>query len=448
MRLGFRAEGDKEVSQPKTEAMKVARRMRARECSESEYSEALDHECEFCGRTFDSKRGLFDHQTGRCPRDGKPWYPLAHREHLEEEYEVEDILAVRGPPERGERYYLVKWRGYDGDEMEESTWEPQESLENTWIEDTMAVEKFWEDHPELDRSEQQEVAGEYRCRWCCWPKPKVRAQTAAEKAAGLMAAGQKVLYGKGSIFSTVAGLKRHMARCEGRPRSRVGTRSEKAMQRRQRVAAAEAEAPVIMKGDGTEEENISYKFDFKYLGFWFQSDGDSWRHVEIRMAMAGSAFGRLRHIWSDKRLSRGLKLRIYSTYIVSVLTWGLPAWRIGDKEERKLRHWNARMLTRMMQTKQEDFADELRKQYRDPEFDLVRKLRARRMRWLGHTLRLPETSLLRRVLTRGEAPPPGTILADRAVPAHSTMQELAEKAGNHETEEGKKLCAEWGKMCA
>lgn len=143
-----------------------------------------------------------------------------------------------------------------------------------------------------------------------------------------------------------------------------------------------------------------------------------------------------------------MKLRIYSTYIVSVLTWGLPAWRIGDKEERKLRHWNARMLTRMMQTKQEDFADELRKQYRDPEFDLVRKLRARRMRWLGHTLRLPETSLLRRVLTRGEAPPPGTILADRAVPAHSTMQELAEKAGNHETEEGKKLCAEWGKMCA
>eukprot|EP01050_Picozoa_sp_SAG11_P048070 SAG11_NODE_25520_length_357_cov_18.972868_1_plen_55_part_10 len=42
----------------------------------------------------------------------------------------------------------------------------------------------------------------------------------------------------------------------------------------------------------------------------------------------------------------------------------------------------------------------------------------------------------------------GTILADRAVRAHSTMQELAEKAGNHETEEGKKLCAEWGKMCA
>ena len=52
VRLGFRADGDKEVSQPKTEAMKIVRRMKARENSEEEYSEALDHDCEFCGRTL------------------------------------------------------------------------------------------------------------------------------------------------------------------------------------------------------------------------------------------------------------------------------------------------------------------------------------------------------------------------------------------------------------
>jgi hypothetical protein len=40
------------------------------------------------------------------------------------------------------------------------------------------------------------------------PKPKVRQQTPAEKAAGLLPAGP-VLYGKGSIFGTAAGLKRH-----------------------------------------------------------------------------------------------------------------------------------------------------------------------------------------------------------------------------------------------
>ena len=38
------------------------------------------------------------------------------------------------------------------------------------------------------------------------------------------------------------------------------------------------------------------------------------------MAMAGSQFDKLRHIWADSRLSKRLKLAIYSTYIVSVLT--------------------------------------------------------------------------------------------------------------------------------
>jgi hypothetical protein len=35
-----------------------------------------------------------------------------------------------------------------------------------------------------------------------------------------------------------------------------------------------------------------------------------------------------------------------------------------------------------------------------PDFDLVAKLKARRLRWLGHVLRMPETSLLRRVVLR------------------------------------------------
>ena len=46
-------------------------------------------------------------------------------------------------------------------------------------------------------------------------------------------------------------------------------------------------------------------------------------------------------------------------------------------------------------TKAEDYAEVVRKQFHEPEFDLVGKLRARRMRWLGHTLRLAESSLLR-----------------------------------------------------
>ena len=157
------------------------------------------------------------------------------------------------------------------------------------------VDDFWAAHPELDRCRPREVLGEHRCPWCCEPKPKVRQQTPAEKAAGLLPAGP-VLYGKGSIFDTAAGLKIHQARCAGKPRSRAGTRSEKAMARKTRAAAAAAIPPVKMEGDGVEEEDIDFVSTFKYLGFHFESGGDRWHHVEIRMAMAASAFGRLRHI--------------------------------------------------------------------------------------------------------------------------------------------------------
>ena len=47
---------------------------------------------------------------------------------------------------------------------------------------------------------------------------------------------------------------------------------------------AEAQRPLRMGGDGTEPEEIGFVFDFKYLGNWFRSDGDSMYNIEIRMA--------------------------------------------------------------------------------------------------------------------------------------------------------------------
>ena len=40
------------------------------------------------------------------------------------------------------------------------------------------------------------------------------------------------------------------------------------------------------------------------------------------MAQAGSEFGRLNHIWCDKWLSKPVKLKIYATFIISIMVWG------------------------------------------------------------------------------------------------------------------------------
>ena len=103
------------------------------------------------------------------------------------------------------------------------------------------------------------------------------------------------------------------------------------------------------------------------------------------------------------------------------------------------------MLVRLMGTKQvEDWGAAVRAQHRNPEVDLVGILRSRRLKWLGHVLRMPDTKLIRRVMMRHEASyEEGSILANEAVPEHASLEELAELAGNHETEKGKRKCADW-----
>ena len=260
-----------------------------------------------------------------------------------------------------------------------------------------------------------------------------------------------IAYGKGSVFETARGLKRHQASCRpARDRSRKGTKTLRASERRKRVALAEAQQPLRMStgGDGTEPEEIGFVFDFKYLGHWFQSDGDGMRNIEIRMAQAGSAFGRLNHIWRDKRLSKRVKLKLYATFVISILVWGLGAWKLDKKLRGKLAVWNARMLCKVNGTAPEDYGKAIPEQTHAPDFDLVAKLKARRLRWLGHVLRMPETSLLRRVVLRHGTTdlPDGTIFDD--APEHASLEELVELAGNHVTKLGKRRCAEWGMAVA
>jgi hypothetical protein len=91
----------------------------------------------------------------------------------------------------------------------------------------------------------------------------------------------------------------------------------------------------------------------------------------------------------------------------------------------------------LLGTEYENIGEVVRQQTREPLFDLVVKLRARGLRWLGHSLRLWEVSLLRRVLTRGTKPKAGSVLVVEALPPHSSVEELAKLAGNHAAKEGK-----------
>lgn len=129
-----------------------------------------------------------------------------------------------------------------------------------------AVDEFWSSSG-LNIESAIEKAGEIRCKWC--NKTYKRAQDLKSHHT------KKIVKGG----------------CKFRPKSRAGSRAEKAVIRSKRKRAQSKEGTVWL-GDC----KLSNVYAFKYLGFMFLADGDRRQAAIIRMGMAKTGFGQLFHI--------------------------------------------------------------------------------------------------------------------------------------------------------
>ena len=174
--------------------------------------------------------------------------------------------------------------------------------------------------------------------------------------------------------------------CELKPASRAGSKTERALEKKKQIAVQEAAGEVWMGS-----AKLQNSFNFNYLGFRFQADGDQNSALSQRMAIARARFGQLHEVWRSKKLPTTAKIRVYACAVVSVLTYGCEIWKFDEKAMRQLRGWNARCLAAIT-------GRDFREETVEPTFDLLGRLRSRRLRWAGHILRLEKSSLLRQVL--------------------------------------------------
>ena len=129
--------------------------------------------------------------------------------------------------------------------------------------------------------------------------------------------------------------------------------------------------------------DVSNCWLFEYLGSDFTSDGDHLPDVRKRIAQAKSRAGRLRHILQAKDVSLDLRIRLYISGCCSILTYGSEAWPLDEKTCRIINGANAYMLSHITgRTKHEEASSAT------TTFNLIWWIRARRLKWLGHILRL------------------------------------------------------------
>lgn len=209
-------------------------------------------------------------------------------------------------------------------------------------------------------------------------------------------------------FPNARGLAVHKGRwCDGglTVRSRTGSLADKAVQHEKRKALEKLRLHVML--NGIKLENV---YSFVYLGSCMQCDGDDEADVRHRMAIAQSVFSSLPHMWKDHRLPRSMKLRLYRLAVCSTITHACEAWNLTTRVRQIVNGFNSRCLHVIT-------GEHYRVTATQPEFDLVLTIRRRRLRYLGHILRMDKTRLVRRTLIAyvyggGANTPDGSLLQD------------------------------------
>jgi len=282
-------------------------------------------------------------------------------------------------------------------------WEPERNLAGA--ED--AITAFWARNRKYKIEDTIEVEGEHRCQWCC------------------------------KFSETLHGHKIHCSKCTQRPRGRaLADKTTRVAIRLKRARLAKLKAPVRMG-----HYRLKCVFDFTYLGHFFQADGDVIRAVEIRLGKAWTKFTQLRNIWDSSILSRWRKLDLYQSGVLSTLTHCHEVWRLNKQVMKMLGGFNAKCLSVIT-------GKSIRDERVQPSVDLIRLLRVRRLRWLGHILRLDDERLLRRTMMASmqQPYPEGSILMD--APPHDSWADLERLAGcdNDNGGHGGENHREWSEM--
>ena len=85
------------------------------------------------------------------------------------------------------------------------------------------------------------------------------------------------------------------------------------------------ERPIMLEGEGLEEVE-----SFRYLGSIVDTRGGTEVDVNTRISKARAAFHILRNVWKSRVIGKTMKIRLFNTYVKSVLLYGVETWRMNN----------------------------------------------------------------------------------------------------------------------
>ena len=142
--------------------------------------------------------------------------------------------------------------------------------------------------------------------------------------------------------------------------------------------------------DGQVVEHVP---EFVFLGSLVP---DSSADVRRRIALAATAFGRLRKsIWNRRSISLNLKIRLYKALILPIATYASETWTVKGEDAHKLEVFEMRCLRAILGvTRLHRIPNEQIRKILNISNTISEIVRNKRLRWFGHVTRRPDESLV------------------------------------------------------
>ena len=151
----------------------------------------------------------------------------------------------------------------------------------------------------------------------------------------------------------------------------------------------------------TQGESFERVNQFKYLGSILTDDNNISEEVRSRVTSGNKCFFALSNVFKSKIINRKLKITAFNTILKPIVMYGSECWTLTTKDEEFLRAWERKILRKIYGPKQLDGQwrirtnEELYQLYQKP--DIIKEIKSKRLRWLGHVERMPEDRAAKKV---------------------------------------------------
>ena len=129
----------------------------------------------------------------------------------------------------------------------------------------------------------------------------------------------------------------------------------------------------------------------KCANFWgdLEYNLDQWLGlVNRRIAIATSTMATLSSIWTSSRLSLALKMRLYNSLIISIITYSSASWTLTKAQKKRLDAFNTKALRRIVGVRWYDYVTNASILSRTGQPPLTTTIRKLRLGAFGHICRL------------------------------------------------------------